>query len=112
MGKRPKEKMSRADRAKQFAPFDALKGLRFALYLKEYEKEKVDRGEVQSEMAEKISQTLFNLNKGDTLWCKYYSDGYYKEVTGRAKIDIERNALIVDERTIPIDDIFDLDKVN
>lgn len=110
MAKRPQEKMSRADRAKQFAPFDALKGLRFALYLKEYEKEKVDRGEVQGEMAEKISQTLFNLNKGDTLWCKYYHDGYYKEAVGRAKIDLEKNTLIVGDRTIPIDDIFDLNK--
>ena len=37
--------MNRQDRAKQFAPFDALKGLREALAKKEYELGKVARSE-------------------------------------------------------------------
>lgn len=112
MGKQPKAKMSRADRAKQFAPFDALKGLRLALYLKEYEKNKVEKGEVQAETAEKISKTLFELKPHEIVWCKFYDNGYYKELSGSSKIDLEKRCLKVGERNIPIDDIFDLEKVN
>lgn len=41
MGKKPKIKMTTADRAKQFMPFSALKGLEEAL--KEKEKEKSEQ---------------------------------------------------------------------
>ncbi len=112
MGKQPREKMSRADRAKQFAPFDALKGLRLALYLKEYEKDKVERGEVQIETAEKISKTLFELKPHEIVWCKFYDNGYYKEATGVSKINLEKRCLKVGERNIPIDDIFDIMRKN
>ena len=104
--------MSRADRAKQFSPFDALKGLREALYLKEYERNKIDRGEVQAETAEKISSILFNLEKGDRLKVKYYHDGYYRELMGPAKLDCEHNALKINNTSIPLDDIFDIDKIS
>ena len=53
--------MPRVDRAKQFAPFDALKGLQDALRVKEYEHERVQRGEVQEEQASKISKILLRL---------------------------------------------------
>ena len=111
MDKKPRQKMSRADRAKQFAPFDALKGLRTALILKEYEKNKIDRGEVQPETATKISQILFDLEKGDRLKATYYYDGYYREISGNAKLDIEKNILKINNVNIPIDDLFDLDKL-
>ena len=42
-------KMPRAQRAKQFAPFDALKGLKDAIKLKEYEHEKKLKGELSEE---------------------------------------------------------------
>lgn len=105
-----RQKMSRAERAKQFAPFDALKGLRLALYLKEYEKNKVDKGEVQTETAEKISNILLNLKPHEIVWCKFYDNGYYKEITGSSKIDLEKKCLKVGDRNIPIDDIFDMEK--
>ncbi len=111
MASKQREKMSPEDRAKQFAPFDALKGLRTALYLKEYEKNKIDRGEVQAETAEKISKILFNLEKGTRLKCKYYEDGYYKAIEGVAKLDIEKQTLKIGEKAIPLDDIFDLDAI-
>ena len=48
--------MSRQERAKQFAPFDALKGLHDALRLKEYEHERVQKGDMPEEKAEAISK--------------------------------------------------------
>lgn len=111
MANKQREKMSPEDRAKQFAPFDALKGLRTALYLKEYEKNKIDRGEVQAETAEKISKILLYLEKGTRLKAKYYLDGYYKVIEGVAKLDIEKQMLKIGEKAIPLDDIFDLDTI-
>lgn len=109
MASRKKEKLSPEDRAKQFAPFDALKGLRTALYLKEYEKNKIDRGEVQAETAEKISKILLYLEKGTRLKAKYFIDGYYRIIEGVAKLDTEKQILKIGETVIPLDDIFDLD---
>lgn len=104
--------MSRKDRAKQFAPFDALKGLREALYLKEYERNKIDRGEIQPETAEKISKILFEMEKGDILQVKYYNDGYYHTITGVAKLNIENQTLKVSNKNIPMADIADIDKIS
>ena len=104
--------MSRQDRAKQFAPFDALKGLREALYLKEYERNKIERGEIQAETAEKISKILFEMEKGDTLCVKYYHDGYYHTITGVAKLNIETQTLKVSNKNIPMADIADKDKIS
>ncbi len=106
-----REKMSRSDRAKQFAPFDALKGLREALLLKEYEANKVSKGEVSNETASKISDILLDLNKGDRLKVKYYYDGYYREIEGVAKLDMEKSILKINNSPIPLDDIFDINKV-
>ena len=55
--------MSRKDRAKQFAPFDALKGLQKALRLKEFEHEIVEKGDVSEENSNKISTIFLNLKK-------------------------------------------------
>lgn len=104
--------MSREDRAKQFAPFDALKGLREALYLKEYERNKINKGEVQIETAEKISKILLHLEKGNTLSVTYYSDGYYHKITGTAKLNIENGTLNVSGKNIPMEDIMDIDKIS
>ena len=50
--------MNRQDRAKQFAPFDALNGLREALAKKEYDLGKVERGEHSEELDSEISDKL------------------------------------------------------
>ena len=47
-------RMNRQDRAKQFAPFDALRGLREALAAKEREHEKQERGDVSEDVAAEI----------------------------------------------------------
>ncbi len=103
-------KMARKDRAKQFAPFDALKGLQNALRMKEYEHEREIKGDISEEQAKDISDKLLNLKKGDCLAVRYFLDGYYVDVKGKAKIDIEENILIVEETKIPITDIFQIEK--
>ncbi|MFA7642957.1 MAG: hypothetical protein WCY74_06740, partial [Sphaerochaetaceae bacterium] len=47
-------KMPRQNRAPQFAPFDALKGLHEALRLAEYEHERIVKGEISEEQADVV----------------------------------------------------------
>lgn len=70
-------KMSRQMRAKQFAPFDALKGLSDALNLKEIEHDRIGRGDIQEEKASEISKTLISLEKEDVVQVVYFKDGHW-----------------------------------
>lgn len=100
--------MPRRDRAKQFAPFDALKGLREALHIKEYEHERVSKGDLSIEKIEEISKVLLNLKKGDKVKVKYYHDGHYKDIEGTSCVDIFNQKIKVNGIYIDFDNITDL----
>ena len=104
-----RSKMPRVDRAKQFAPFDALKGLQDALRVKEFEHERVQRGEVQEEQASKISKILLNIEKNDKVLVKYFKDGHYVTVEGNCNMMLEKDMIQVAKEYILINDIFDID---
>ena len=74
--------MNRQDRAKQFTPFDALKGLKEALAKKEYELGKVARAEHSEELNNEISEKLSKIQRGDKIALTCYQDGYYVKVVG------------------------------
>lgn len=101
-------KMPRKDRAKQFAPFDALKGLQDALRLKEYEHERGLKGDIQEEKIAEISKTLLEIQKNEMVKLTYFFDGYYKEITGKAKVDIINQEIKVDNIKVNFSDIFDI----
>lgn len=101
-------KMPRKDRAKQFAPFDALKGLQDALRLKEYEHERGLKGDIQEEKIAEISKTLLEIQKNEMVKLTYFFDGYYKEITGKAKVDILNQEIKVDNIKVNFNDIFDI----
>ena len=70
----------RADRAKQFMPFDALKGLQDALREKEIEYEQ--RKELTEESLREL-QTEFNkIEIGSRVKIKYYKNKKYIDVLG------------------------------
>ena len=102
--KKPREK-----RAAQFAPFDALSGMREALAMVEYENERKAKGDVSEETAEKIANIVNELEK-DTV----FDDGYDKEYTGTIRVDIfERKIkLIAEKKTINLDDLLDINLMN
>lgn len=104
--------MPRSERAKQFMPFDTLKGLKNALRMKEYEHERVSKVELSEEKATEISKKLLNLNKNDIVTVKYYNDGHYKEITGKAKVLIEQHCIEINYNKIDFDDIFDIKMEN
>ena len=100
--------MPRKDRAKQFAPFDALRGLREAISLEEYKHERCQKGGVSQEKIDEISKTLGDLKKGDVVEVRYFIDGYYKNIKGKVNVDIIKQSLSVDKTVISFEDLFDI----
>lgn len=95
--------MSRQDRAKQFAPFDALKGLHDALRLKEYQHERVLKGDLSEETANEISKALFKIEKNDTVKITYFTDGHEFTDTGFVNINFEEHKIKLGEKVIMFD---------
>lgn len=105
-------KMPRAKRAAQFAPFDALKGLHEALKLKEYQHQRVEKGEISEEDGDKISRTLLRIEKDDQVTVEFYDecDQHYHIAAGKGRVDIANHCLVLQSQekgklTIEIDNI-------
>lgn len=102
-------KMPPSQRAKQFAPFDAVVGLRIAL--KEKEKIRVPRKIVCDDKAELINRTLLSLSPSDTVTVIYYNENEeeYIQLTGKIiLIDKEKKIIKIGRYTINTDDIYDV----
>ena len=101
--------MNREDRAKQFAPFDALKGLREALREKEIEHERQQKKELSDEDTRAIQERLAQIKKGDELEVTYFKNGYYVSIKGVVlKIDTIYRYLQIGDEKIFFDDILKL----
>ena len=101
--------MNREDRAKQFAPFDALKGLREALREKEIEHERQQKKELSDEDTHAIQERLAQIKKGDELEVTYFKNGYYVSIKGVVlKIDTIYRYLQIGDEKIFFDDILKL----
>lgn len=99
--------MAIADRAKQFMPFAALKGLPDALALKE--KITVDKIELSEEMAETLDQEMHKLSKGKIATVVYFNKEEYLKTTGMvARIDETSRLLQIVNTKIPFDDILEI----
>ena len=102
----------RADRAKQFMPFDALKGLQDALREKEIEYEQ--RKELTEESLTEL-QTEFNkIEIGSKVKIKYYKNKKYIEVLGViTKIDyIKKKVCLNNIESVNMCDIIKLEWSN
>lgn len=104
--------MPQSERAKQFMPFDALKGLQNALRMKEYQHERVEKVDIDQETIDKMTKILINLKSGEIVTVKYYEDGHYKNIIGKCKILYEEKTIVIDNKRINLDDVFDIDKIN
>lgn len=99
--------MSRAERAKQFMPFDALKGLREAL--KEKEKIIVPKVELSEYAKSILDRKLQQVEKNDMITVVYFEKGEYLKVTGMvSRLDISSRNLKVVNTKIAFDDIYDI----
>lgn len=98
---------SRADRARQFMPFAALKGYEELVH----DKEKIvsDRRELSEYRQEKISERLLRITKGTMIRIVYYhNDGYIKTEGMVSSIDITMQYLTLVKTKIDFFDIYDI----
>ncbi|MBO5241568.1 MAG: YolD-like family protein [Lachnospiraceae bacterium] len=110
MASKPKHKMPIADRAKQFMPFAALKGLPEALAARE--KILVARITLSPEMADELDRKMHHLKKGQMASVIYFHQDEYIKITGLvARIDPTCRVLQIVNTKICFDDILDVNIV-
>ena len=109
MANKYREKMSRLNRAKQFAPFDALSGLSIALAEVRRRHNAVEKTEMGEEELKELNETFMKLKKHDLIKCVFYEDGEYLERSGELTgIYIEIRTIEIDRMKISMDDILEL----
>ena len=104
-------KMSRAERAKQFAPFDALKGLQETMRMKEYEHDRIVRGELSEDEIKEISAILMNIQNGDKVQLEFFRDGHAIKLTGKSMLDFLEQKIYVGEFVILFEEIKSIKKL-
>ena len=106
MERKQRAKMPTSQRAKQFMPFAAVKGLEKAILEQEQLLNKVEQVEVGEEKEQEINEKLNHLEKGDMVSVCFCSDGQYRTIQGSFKhFDLMRSAIVVSGITIPIKNI-------
>ena len=74
--------MNRQDRAKQFVPFDALKGLQEELRIREERRTRVKKKTLSEDQIAKISRVLGRVEQGSNVASCLYSKGHYITIEG------------------------------
>lgn len=96
------------ERAKQFMPFAALRGLPDALAAKE--KVLVPKIELSPEMAEELDRQMHLIAKGKMVTVIYFNNGEYIKITGLvARIDETSRILQIVNTRIPFADILQVE---
>lgn len=104
--------MTRQERAKQFMPFDAMKGLQEALRDREEKFSRVERRERGEEALEALSIEITRLERGDKIKILYYHSFHEVEKVGTVeKIDMVYRYIIFAGEKIVFDDIYELKKI-
>ncbi len=102
-------KMPQGDRARQFNPFDALKGLQDALRMKEYEHERIVKQDVDEDEIRELSKIILEIEKNDRVSVEFFEDGHYLSVCGSCVIDFNEKTIQIERKTISFDDIKKID---
>lgn len=109
MGSKPRFPMPIEDRAKQFMPFSALRGLPDALKLKE--KIVVPMIELSEEKKEMLDARMREIKEGDMASVVHYCDGEYIKLSGMvAKLDTTQRYIQIINTRIYFDNIYDIER--
>lgn len=101
---------SNLNRAKQFLPFDSLKG--FYELIEKEEKQKDNKKELSEDSLNDINKTILSINKNDSVLIKYYHNLNYIETIGKVKnIDKINRIIYLDNSRIAFDDVIDIKKL-
>lgn len=98
-------------RAAQFAPFDALTGLKSCIRETEQELNYVAKIELSDDLQERISEVLKRIKKDDRVRLKYYSDKIYKEIESNIiKVkEIEKKIILENDIEVSFFDISEIE---
>ncbi len=99
--------MTNVERAKQFAPFDAMKGLQEALREREERHSRVEKHEISEEVAENLSYALRSLARGMKIRINCYH-AYHDVILSGVIEDIDFNyrRLEISGKRIWFEDIY------
>lgn len=112
MDYRYRPKMSRLQRAKQFAPFDALDGLSLALEKVREEHISAEKVQLSEDQYDELNRNFDGVQPGDRLEIKYFEDGEYVTVTGiMSGIDTESMAIEIGGRKVYLDSISEVRRI-
>ena len=101
--------MDQSNRAKQFMPFDALKGFQEAL--REKEKIIVPKRELSEEQKQELDYQLQQIQKMDVVTVEYFQTGEYVQVTGVVtRIDMNAKVIVIVNIRIAFEDIVSMQK--
>ena len=101
--------MTQVERAKQFLPFDSLKGLQEALRDREERYLREERREVVCEAAEQLERVMRRLSVGDTVEIVYYRNFHTVRRTGTVtRFSPEIRCLFIDGSRIGFEDVYSL----
>jgi len=102
-------KYGHADRAKQFAPFDALTGLMAAIRKKE--EIVVEKPDMAEDRLEELDRIVHSLQPGEMVTVIYYNVNRYLKISGLvSRIDFENKRLYVVKTCVEMDAIVDIIK--
>ena len=105
-------KMSPSQRAKQFMPFAAVKGLEEAIAREEQNLKRGERPEFGEEKVNVVNAILGRLRKGMKIVILFYSCGQCQQVKGQVeRIDLALRELAVNGIRIGFDDILDISEL-
>ena len=107
--KKPRVPMPASRRAKQFMPFDALRGLKEAIASKE--KIPIPKKELAEDMVREINSILVDLRKGQDVTVVYYNDyeEEYHQLTGAVeKVDSYWRLLQIGNIAIDFEEISEI----
>ena len=104
--------MTRRERAKQFLPFDSLKGLQEALRDREERHSRVERHGIGEEEQAAVNRALAYLTKGCRVRISCHCDFHDTELSGTVTaLDLAKKYLCLDGKKILFEDIYDLEAV-
>ena len=99
--------MTRLERAKQFMPFDAMKGLQEALRDREERHTRVERRELSEETRRELDRALHRVQRGTLLQLTVYRA--FHELTLRGTVtemNVPRQYLLLGDEKIFFEDIY------
>ena len=107
--------MNREDRAKQFMPFDALKGLQEELRKREERRLRQNKRDLSDDQIESLTKVLNNLKRGMTVQITYYNFVTERYVTIKdvfRKLYKESRFINTENYKIFFDDLLEINILN